>query len=180
MCESHLKKKSHRSSWIKSLNGKSPKIVILAEAAKKSDLPALEKFFIAKGKFLGWNLTNHTDGGEGTAGFKHTDEAKRKISKSLREQWSAGPRTVFTEEARYKCGASKRGKDLGPRWAKKCAKVKGTPEFKVYDLASGKYIGTYSNISKCSRDLGEFRKTISWALKKDKHVSKKYRFEKVI
>jgi hypothetical protein len=42
-----------------------------------------EQELIAKLKLQGFTLTNITDGGEGTSGYQHTDEARIKFSKTM-------------------------------------------------------------------------------------------------
>lgn len=177
-CKSHLSRKTHRSSWIKSLNGVYPKIVILEESQNKDDLPALEIKWIRTAKSSGWDLTNHTDGGEGTNSFKHTDESKRKMSEASKKMWKENP-VVFTEEARFKCGSSNRGKKLGSEWSQRCASLKNTPEFKVYNSKSGELVGKWRNISECSRSLDISRRTISDCLNHGR-INRKFKFEKVM
>lgn len=175
--KSHLNRKSHRSSWIKSLNGLKPIIAIL-EICDKRSLKENEIKWIKKAKELGWNLTNHTSGGEGIFEYVHTEESKRKISEASKMMWKTNPR-VLTDEARYACGNSTRGKTVKDEIRLKIAKSFGAPTFNVYDKITGELLGTFNSISECSRVLGEFRKTISWSLFKDKHVSKRFRFERV-
>lgn len=60
-------------AWIDSLQagGLLPEVKILAEA-ELADVAAVERYWIAKGRELGWPLTNATAGGEGT----HSNEYK--------------------------------------------------------------------------------------------------------
>jgi group I intron endonuclease len=157
-CPKNLEsKRTHCVSWIKSLNGKKPWIKILEKVNSIEELNPAEVRWIAKAKELGWGLTNHTSGGDGTLGFKHTEEAKRKI-------WEArvgkSPGIVYTEEVRYACGSSMRGKVLSKEQRAARSKTMGTKPFKVFD-AEGNYLGTFYNKSECSRVLGIDRKTIS-------------------
>ena len=80
-CPKNLQsKKTHCVSWIKSLEGKKPIIEVLEYGKDSEHLDILEKSWIKKGRELGWRLTNHTEGGGGTRNYKHTEEAKQKIS----------------------------------------------------------------------------------------------------
>jgi len=71
------------NSWIKhlSLKDKKPKMVVIDNI--KGEWIWLEQYWIAQFKTWGFDLTNHTDGGEGTTGYKATTESKEKRLKSL-------------------------------------------------------------------------------------------------
>ena len=77
----------------------------LAFCDTEETLNYLEKFYIKKykAKEVGYNLT---DGGDGALGRKHTEEAKQKISKSLkgRKQYE------MTEEIQQKQSISHKGR----------------------------------------------------------------------
>lgn len=79
----HLKAddKSHRVNWIKSLSkkGLEPKIELICETTTFDDCCELERFYINKYKKLGLKLVNMTDGGDGSIGFKHSDETIIKL-----------------------------------------------------------------------------------------------------
>lgn len=83
----HLKeKKSNQDkiSWVKKIkfNGLKPILEIIDEV-DENNWDFWEKFWIAQLKCWGFELFNKTDGGEySVTGYKHTEEAKRKISKS--------------------------------------------------------------------------------------------------
>lgn len=74
--------KIHVSCWIRGLILKdmSPIMEIIDES--EDDWEELERFYISYLRFCGTDLTNLTDGGEGTVGHKHTEESKRKISET--------------------------------------------------------------------------------------------------
>lgn len=80
----HLRGKlqTHTSSWIASLKAKGikPTIILLEEFANEAESLQAEQFYISYFRYLGANLTNHTDGGEGTTGYRHTEIAKRRMS----------------------------------------------------------------------------------------------------
>lgn len=176
--KSSLKNKTHRSSWIKSLNGKIPNIIIL-EICDKDQLNEREIYWIAHGKANGWSLTNHDNGGSGISGYKHSEETKAKIGLASKKMWKTNP-VKMTEEAKYKCGNSKRGKLRSTENKRELAIKMGAVPFNVYNKITNEFLGTFYSFSECARVIGEFRKTISWAVTKNKNVSKRFIFEKVI
>jgi hypothetical protein len=90
-CGEHLKKSSlnhhtHKDNWILSLlqRGKKPEIEILEVLSGPEFLNEAEKFNIAYFKSLGCNLTNHTEGGEGTFGYTHREETIKILSEKAK------------------------------------------------------------------------------------------------
>lgn len=81
---SSLKYDTYKTRWIKSLIciGLKPSIAILHELDSSDLLYEAEKFWISYFKNLGCSLTNMTDGGIGTQGFRrrHTRETKLKCA----------------------------------------------------------------------------------------------------
>lgn len=71
---------THSGNWIKSLRsvGLRPSVRILEEVPV-DDLNLAEMFWIAQAKGIGWDLTNHTDGGGGLRGFRHNEKTKERI-----------------------------------------------------------------------------------------------------
>lgn len=67
----------YRNCWIRSLLNKGimPNMIILEEV-QDSDWQEAEMFYIAYFRSIGMKLCNDTDGGDGTLGHRHTDEAK--------------------------------------------------------------------------------------------------------
>lgn len=65
--------------WVRSLvrEGVRPVIQVL-ETVEDSERHVRERAWIAEGKRQGWRLTNATDGGGGTTGFKASDATKEK------------------------------------------------------------------------------------------------------
>ena len=79
----HLNPKTHNhtANWIKSLLKQELKPIIKeVDTCKLEEINSLEIFYISYFKFLGFNLTNHTAGGEGLLHYKHTKETKFKMS----------------------------------------------------------------------------------------------------
>lgn len=79
---------THKSRWIKKLKrfGYTPliKVVQFFENISDKDLNNAEVYWIRHFKELGNNLTNSTDGGNGTIGYVAPKEVYRKVSESLK------------------------------------------------------------------------------------------------
>lgn len=102
--KSVLKKdRTRRAAWVKSLLalGLDYKVVEL-ELCSYDQTTALEVWWISYGRALGWDLTNHTDGGEGMLGHVPTSETRRKISVAHADR-------VFTEQHRARISEAKKG-----------------------------------------------------------------------
>lgn len=86
--ESKREEHFHKSRWMKELkNLNLQPIFELVEIYKtKEELSEAEQFYISYLRFLGVNLTNLTDGGEGTIGYKHTETTKDKIREKALER----------------------------------------------------------------------------------------------
>lgn len=78
------KKLSHVNNWIKNLaiDNKKP-VIELVDVVEDFVWQDAEKGYILLYKSFGCNLTNLTLGGEGTMGYKATDESKKKRLESL-------------------------------------------------------------------------------------------------
>ena len=81
------KEKSYKNSWIKSLKNKNLKPIIEElDLVEENNWEFWEQFYINLFKSWGFKLTNMTRGGEGNSGgkgclgYKHTEEAKKRIS----------------------------------------------------------------------------------------------------
>ena len=144
-----LTKKTHKSSWIKSLLSKdlTPEVVVLQSFVKHESLNKTlneaEIYWMAYYKDNGHRLTNHTRGGKGILGYRHSEESKKKIAEANKTQdyslhkeaLSRGVSTYYKkEENRLKqaiaCGAK---------------------PFFVYKNEN--IIGEWQSIRKCARDL---------------------------
>lgn len=88
-CE--IKKNNYKSQWIKGLikSGLRPEIFLIEECYSIHDLNEAEIFYIEYFKFIGSRLVNLTPGGMGAPvgnqnakGHRHSEDSKRKISKS--------------------------------------------------------------------------------------------------
>lgn len=94
--------------WKKTVEKYNFSVIVIHENLSWEEACSLEKFYIAKigRRDLGkGTLVNHTDGGDGTSGYRHTEIAKRKIGEydKIRN---------FSEETRKKLSAIHKGKPL--------------------------------------------------------------------
>lgn len=115
-----LKRTEHKSNWIKSLHvlGLNYNYCVL-EVVPEERLGEQERSWIAYGRSQGWNLTNFTDGGPGTFGFRHREASKKSMSEKRRgvahdSQWMAPARRArlgssHSMETREKISAARRG-----------------------------------------------------------------------
>lgn len=74
---------THLYCWWRSLNAE-PVMEVLEEHGSFDALAEAEQFYITYFRSLGFKLVNHTDGGEGQLGLKHTEETKNRISESCK------------------------------------------------------------------------------------------------
>ncbi len=94
------KKNRHVYTWIRSLlrNGHTPEIVLLDEC--EGNGAEEERMWIKYGRECGWRLTNHTDGGEGTTGFRFSEEAKARLRVIRLQQYTPELRKKLSEAAK--------------------------------------------------------------------------------
>lgn len=78
------REKTYKANWINSLLkiNKEPIIEIIDECSI-TNWEVMEQYWISQFKAWGYNLTNHTDGGEGPSGRVVSEETRNKISRSL-------------------------------------------------------------------------------------------------
>lgn len=112
--------KRHVCNWIRSLwrEGLEPEIFEIESV--EENWVEQEQFWIAYFKSLGARLTNHTIGGEGALGYRHTEESRRKMSVLSKAYFS-------NEEARKKTSEAARAQHADPekraRWEVAHAKI---------------------------------------------------------
>lgn len=103
------------SKWIKKLQklNLKPEILIIEEnIIDEKTLNEREIFNISYYRSLGCDLKNLTDGGEGSVGHKHTDEARKKISEASKNQ-------VWTEERKKNISEANKGRKVDPEHNRK-------------------------------------------------------------
>lgn len=119
----------HRSHWIQALKrqGKEPGLVIFEEVWGEWPWQESERYWIARGKSLGWRLTNNTSGGDGVPdlspaarariaaawrGRKHRPETLEKLREARKS-------FRHTEETKRAMSARHAGRSI--HWADKIA-----------------------------------------------------------
>jgi len=117
--------RQHRKDWVHNWiyqllsKNKKPTISLLEIVKEQDDWQDRERFWIQRGRELGWKLTNLTIGGEGSIGFKHSLETKQKLSDIARNRSSeinnkisnANKGKKASEETRQKMSNSRLGKN---------------------------------------------------------------------
>jgi hypothetical protein len=113
--------KNHRTRWISSLLkvGLQPNLVFIQTGI--GDWAEAERGWVAFFRALGCDLTNSTDGGDGTIGYTHSVEAREKMAEASRQQ-------VFSLETRAKMSASHLGMKFTPEHRAKLCGPKHTAE----------------------------------------------------
>lgn len=103
------RRKTHCANWVRSLvsHGLEPILMVIEKGVPSEILAELEVEWIAFFRLTGADLTNHSDGGEGTRGPK-SEETRRKISATLKGRPHSTPRG---QDWRDKLSASLKGRD---------------------------------------------------------------------
>lgn len=160
----HLKAddKSHRVNWIKSLSNKGlvPKIELICETTTFDDCCELERFYINKYKKLGIKLVNMTDGGDGSIGFKHSDETIIKL------------KTIATKRAENQEHIESLRTHGLKQWSDKTEQEKldnklnqkGRRNIKQFTI-DAVFIKEFISLREIERELGYFRANITPCLK---------------
>lgn len=151
----------YRTNWIKSLNKQKliPNIILIKENLNKTECNELEKYYIKFYKDQNIKLTNMTEGGEGSVGFKHTLETKQKLSKMKK--------LMMTEE--YKNNLKIKGKE---KWLNMSeqeilnTKINQPTRKNIYQYdLEGNFIKMFISLREIERELGFFRANISPCIK---------------
>lgn len=156
------KDKSHRVNWIKSLTLLEicPEIKLIDVACTWNDCLLLEQYYINKYK-LSCNLTNMTDGGDGSMGFTHSDETKHKMSKFAKVRF-----TDAQEREKLKISNTKAWNKLSEN-DKDDIKYKKQPNMRTiaqYDMDNN-LITIFRSLREIERKLGYFRANITPCLR---------------
>jgi len=126
--------KKDRSEWWKNTVSKHGYTVeILSDGLLEEDAFELEEFVISE---LKGQLCNMTNGGEGSSGLKHSEEAKAK----LRAYWSGRPKGPRSKEANRKSAetqkatyiVNKDGVDVKIKGRKSCAEYIGCRSHELF------------------------------------------------
>jgi len=106
--------------WINKLTseGLIPLIEELDSSYEK-DLAKLEIFYIELFKTWGFDLKNHTNGGEGLIGFNHSEKSKLLMSKERKGEKNAFYNKKHTQETKNKISLANKGKKMSEEFCKK-------------------------------------------------------------
>lgn len=127
--------KSHKNNWIRLLLKKNlkPKIELIEENIDIDKWGEVEIMYIKKFRGLGYDLTNNTNGGEGSHGVILSEETKKKISEankgrvvseSIKKYLSDLHKgKKLSEETKKKISQSKKGKKLSDKHKKKLSLI---------------------------------------------------------
>ena len=144
----HISRDGRSDWWRRIVDKHGLESRIVANFEHESDAFALERVLIATGRAFEMPLINITDGGEGSSGRRHSEEAKRKISlankgrekspevrKALSERMK---NFKHSEESKAKIGAhTKRNKERGlcggrPRRPIRCIETGRVFEMRIH------------------------------------------------
>jgi hypothetical protein len=149
-----LAKQTHTARWLREL-GTRPLIRVLEELPGPEGLYEAERWWIDHCRIIGHKLTNHTDGGPGTQGLRHTPEALAKISERhkgipkapeavarMRTAKTGVKLGAFSEEHRRRIAAAQ-GRpfidDTGRRWVsqREAGRFYGIKAQNIYGVLKG-------------------------------------------
>lgn len=154
---SSLKKISHKNNWIKSLldSGLMYQIEILQNCSSNEETLQAEMYWIKFHKEAGANLTNLTDGGEGTLGRLASEETKQLISLAKKEFHKNHPEVqqAITEKQR------KPHQILDGVEHKHCSDCNSYKPLKMYSKQNSYWDGLKSICKQCATiRIEEYRK----------------------
>ena len=142
-------RKGHIQNWLNKLKTKKLKPIIEFVESNLTEQEALtlEMFWISYYKNIGYNLCNHTNGGEGISGYKFTAKQKEHLSKVHIGQVSPMKGKKHSVSTKEKISNSHKGLTA---WNK--GKLNDYPfSIKVYCKETNKI---YPSCSQAARDLG--------------------------
>jgi group I intron endonuclease len=162
----NLKSNNHKNNWIKQLlkSNNKPKIEVLEVVNEDNWIPK-EIYWIKFLKENGCNLTNTSDGGEGSFGYKMTKES---IEKSLNTR-KANNTLKRSDECKNLISKSKLGKKLSKEHIESVAS-KLRKKILQYDL-NGSLIKEWEGIRVCARELGLNHRSIITYLDSNKPLN---------
>lgn len=129
--------RSHLSNWIQSIlaRGLRPVMKIVERIEKGKDWQRRERWWISYGKSQGWRLVNATKGGEGTPGFKHSQQSisiMRQIARDRKDQMASIAKNLWKNPKYRKkviravaLSGGNKGKKFPLMGAKIAAKLRG-------------------------------------------------------
>jgi group I intron endonuclease len=201
------KLKTHKDKWVNSLINEGLKPIIKElDCVDEDNWQYWEKHYIQLFKNQGFNLVNHTEGGDGGSFNKHSEESKKKMSEfrtgkkrsEFTDEWrknlsESAKIKIFTKEHRENISKSLKGRVLKPRneeWCKNISESKKNTivseevkQLKRKNSPLRKSIICldtniiYHSISDASRKLGIPISSIGGVLKQRRKLAKGLKFE---
>jgi group I intron endonuclease len=107
---------THKQRWINSVIKKGNKIIIteiISVFTSIEDLKFIEIQTIKKYREIGFDLTNATDGGDGTHGYACTPERKKKISEATKKAMTPEVRKKLSDAAKRRRWSDEHKKKIG-------------------------------------------------------------------
>lgn len=159
--------KSHRVNWIKSLTLEKviPIIELICEVNDFEECKKMERFYIDKYRKDGYDLVNMTDGGDGSIGFKHSEDSKNKISEITKERITkermSKPEVI--ENLRDK--GNQQWHSLTPEEQNKLILKQPNRKSITQHTINGDFIKEFISLREIERELGFYRANISPCLK---------------
>ena len=121
-CRRAWNKSTRSQYWKRIVNKYGYRVDIIHENLSEKRAFDWEKLYISM--FGRKNLVNHTDGGEGQSGFKHSKESKEKTSKSLMGRISPNKGKTASEETRKKLSEVGKNRTYSDETRKKMSDAK--------------------------------------------------------
>ncbi|UEP42750.1 GIY-YIG nuclease family protein [Burkholderia sp. B21-005] len=115
-------KRTHRDCWISGLTAAGLRPIIECIATAGADWIEREQFWIAHYRATGCDLTNQTDGGEGTPGIEFSESFRRQLSERQTARMTPEYRKRLSEKVKDGWTPERRA-----AWAKKMSE-RQTPE----------------------------------------------------
>jgi hypothetical protein len=158
------KDKSYRTNWIQSLlkQDLKPIINLVLDNLSKEESNYYEQYYIQKYKENGVNLVNLTNGGEGSNGFRHSEETKKLLSNIRKEQKEKN--ILKFNSINNKISKTKTPKIDIEVYSANVINQKGRRNIKQFTL-DGIFVKEFISLREIERELGYFRANITPCLK---------------